>query len=180
MNRFSVSVGFCACLVFTALLGGRADAVEIKLGGTGGDLGTMRMLGAAYKEKNPGTKVIVFPSLGSGGGIRAVIAGAIDLSISSRPLKEEERQAGVRDFPYGKTALVVATAGQQTLQDLTFRKLIDLYAKREITWPDGRPVRLVLRPMNDGDTKLVEEQIDGMAMAFRAAEKRGTAIGRTD
>ncbi|MDA0655354.1 MAG: substrate-binding domain-containing protein [Proteobacteria bacterium] len=169
-----------AILLSLALASGPASAAEIKLGGTGGDLGTMRMIAAAYMEKNPDTKVTVFPSLGSGGGIRAVIGGAIDLSISSRPPKDKVRKAGVQGFAYATTALVVATAGQQNLPDLTLTKLIDIYAKQKSTWPDGRPIRLVLRPLNDGGTKLVSKQVDGMAAAFKAADKPGATIGRSD
>ncbi len=180
MGWFMASIGFFSGLISAALFAGGLNAAEIKLGGTGGDLGTMRLIAKAYMAQNPETEVVVYPSLGSGGGIRAVIAGAIDLSISSRPLKDKERTAGVADFAYGKTALVVATVADQQLKDLSLRRLVDIYAKRDTTWPNGRRIRLVLRPLNDGDTKLVEDQVEGMAMAFRAADRPGATIGRTD
>lgn len=51
---------------------------EIKIGGAGSALGSMKMLGAAFEKKHPGVKVVVLPSLGSIGGIKAVSKGALD------------------------------------------------------------------------------------------------------
>ena len=180
MKLFFPSIGFFACLIFSTLLGAPLGAVELKMGGTGGDLGTLRLLAKSYMARNPDVKITVFPSLGSGGGIRAVAAGAIDLSISTRPLNEQERATGLRDFTYGKTALVLASSGQHTLLNLTLRDVVDLYTNNRLTWPDGHIIRVILRPMNDSDTKLVEKQIDGMEAAFHAAEKRGATIGGSD
>ena len=180
MKRFFPSIGFFTLLMFTTLPGAPAGAAELKMGGTGGDLGTLRLLADAYAAKHPDLKITVFPSLGSGGGIRAVAAGAIDLSISSRPLKEQERAAGLRDFAYGKTALVLASSGQHRELDLTLPDVVELYTHNQRSWLDGHVIRMILRPRNDGDTKLLEKQIDGMAAAFRTAEKRGATIGRSD
>ena len=52
------------------------------------------ILGAAFAEANPGVTVTILPSLGSGGGIKAVLAGAIDIGLSARPSKATERDAG--------------------------------------------------------------------------------------
>jgi phosphate transport system substrate-binding protein len=127
-----------AILISLALAGGQASAAEIKIGGTGTDLGTMRVLGNAFKKKNPDTTITVFPSLGSGGGIRALVGGAIDIAISSRPPKDKESKAGLKAFRYGTTALVIATAGKQSLPGLTSEKLIEIYAKRQTNGRMGK------------------------------------------
>lgn len=60
-------------LMATAIMGFGAPsaglAETLKIGGTGGDLGTMRQLGEAFTAKHPGVTVEVLPSLGSGGGV---------------------------------------------------------------------------------------------------------------
>lgn len=62
---------------------GSASAAEtsLRFGGTGGSLGPMRQLSEAFMKVNPDVAIEVLPSLGSGGGIKAVLAGAIDLSF---------------------------------------------------------------------------------------------------
>lgn len=157
------------------------QAADLALGGTGGDLGTMRVLGEAFEKANPGTTVEVLPSLGSGGGIKAVLAGAIDLSISSRPLKDKERAKGATAAPYAKTALVFATPLSNPQIGLTRAEVVEIYAGKRTAWSDGTLIRLILRPEADTDTQIVMASIPGFeAAASKAAERRGLPIGVSD
>jgi phosphate transport system substrate-binding protein len=84
-----------------------AQGANLRVGGTGTTLGTMRLLGAAFEKANATVSVTVLSSLGSTGGIRAAIAGAIDIGVSARPLAEAERGQGAGAIEYGRTPLVV-------------------------------------------------------------------------
>lgn len=44
--------------------------VNLKMGGTGSDLGTMHLLAGAYHKHVPGTVIEIQSSIGSTGGIR--------------------------------------------------------------------------------------------------------------
>jgi phosphate transport system substrate-binding protein len=79
-------------------LAGAAYAGEIvRVGGAGSGLGGMRLLAKAFEAGHPGTKVQVFSSLGSSGGIKALLVGSLDLAVSGRPgAKGRGRRAGVR------------------------------------------------------------------------------------
>jgi phosphate transport system substrate-binding protein len=157
------------------------QAADLTLGGTGGDLGTMQVLGEIFETVNPGSTVEVLPSLGSGGGIKAVLAGAIDLSISSRPLKDKERAKGAKATSYAKTALVFATPLSNPQIGLTRAEVIEIYAGERTTWSDGTLIRLVLRPRIDTDVQIVMVAIPGMAAATsKAAGRRGLPIGVSD
>ncbi len=160
--------------------GTAATAETLKIGGTGGDLGTMRILGDAFEKANSSVKVSVLKSLGSGGGISAVIDGAIDVAISSRPPKEGEREAGVESLPYARTAIALATNSTQLIEDFKYANLVSFYARQDRRWHDGSAIRLVLRPNNDGDSKLLYAKIPGLEEAAGAARKRGSPLGMTD
>src|SRR4051794_12481026 len=58
----------------------------LRIGGTGMALATMRQIGQALTATYPAATVRVLPSLGTGGGLAAVAAGAIDLAVSARAL----------------------------------------------------------------------------------------------
>ena len=156
-------------LAIAIFLAGKA-AADVKIGGTGNALGTMEQLGKAYAKGNPGTKVTVLPSLGSGGGIKAVASGAIDIGVSSRPLKEEERQLGLVESEYARTPFVFAVPAKSRVIAISSGQIADLYSGRTEAWPDGGRVRLVLRPAGDGDSVQIRKMNAAIGAALTHAE----------
>ena len=149
-----------------------AHAQEIKVGGTGAALGTMQLLAQAYARVQPDAKITVLPSMGSGGGIKAVLAGAIQLGVSARPLTEAEAKAGAAAFEYGRTPFVFATASTNKVTGITTQNLVEFYAGKVEQWPDGSRVRLVLRPIGDSDSETIKSMSPAMRDAKSAAEQR--------
>jgi phosphate transport system substrate-binding protein len=160
----------CAFLALTATA--TVQAQEIKIGGTGAALGTMQLLGQAYAKTQPDARVTVLPSMGSGGGIKAVLAGAIQIGVSSRPLSEAESKAGAVAVEYGRTPLVFATAASSKVAGITTQNLVDFYAGKVEEWPDGSKLRLVLRPIGDSDSETIKAMSPAMREAKSVAEQR--------
>ena len=71
-----------------------ADNGTIRIGGTGGAYGSLTQVATSFQKKYPNVRFDFIPSLGSTGGIKAVIAGSIDLGLSSRPLTDAELHQG--------------------------------------------------------------------------------------
>ncbi len=152
------------------LAGKAAAAVEIKVGGTGNALGTMREVAKAYSTGNPGAKITVLPSLGSGGGINAVANGVIDIAVSSRPLKDEERALDLVESEYARTPFVFAVPAKSTVIAMTSAQIADLYSGRTQAWPEGGRVRLVMRPASDGDSQQIRKMTAAIGEALTHAE----------
>src|SRR5688572_25768834 len=133
-------------LASTAILfaGQAAAAEEIKIGGTGNALGTMRLLGDAYTRQNPHIKVTVLPSLGSGGAIKAVPKGVLDIGLSARPLTGDEGKLGAVSIEYARTALVFAVSTKINVTALTLDQVADIYGGKMANWPDGTQIRPIL------------------------------------
>ena len=156
-------------------------AEALTLGGTGTGLGTMRILGESFHSISPETRLEVLPSIGSSGGIKAVLAGAIDIAVSARPLKEEERKQGALEWAYAKTPLVWATHQNNGQSELSRAELIAMYDGTLRTWKDGRIARIVLRSETETDTELLRKYIPGMDAALaQAYQRRGPPIALTD
>jgi phosphate transport system substrate-binding protein len=149
-----------------------AQADEIKIGGTGAGVGTMALLVKAFARERPDLQLSVLPSMGSGGSIKAVLAGAIQIGISARALKEDERRAGAVSLEYARTPFVFAVAASSRVDGITTGQLIEAYAGRASDWPDGSKLRLVLRPTGDSDSDLIRHLAPGMPGALDAAEQR--------
>jgi len=158
-----------------------SQAEEIMIGGTGGALATMKLLGDAYSKNHPETKIIVLPSLGSGGGIKAVIAGAIQVAVSSRPIKDSETSLGASAFEYARTPFVFVVPLKSKTQAITSADLVDIYSGTRDRWPDGTRIRLVLRPVGDSDSDMVKSISPEVKQAKLRAEKRpGMLFAVTD
>lgn len=174
----------CAfAMASTALLfaGGATAAEEIRIGGTGAGLGTMHLLAAAFTKKNPDVKVTVLPSLGSGGGIKAVANGAIDIAVSARSLTEDERKLGLAESEYARTPFVFAVSAKSKVTAITTAQIADLYAGRMETWPDGSRIRPILRPAGDADSDQIKKIAPAVAAGLINAEKvPGTPFALTD
>jgi phosphate transport system substrate-binding protein len=171
---------FLAALLLLASPG-QATAAMIRVGGTGSDLGTMKLLARAFEAVHPQHAVEVLPSLGSSGGIKASLAGAIDIGLTSRMPREAERIPGTRTFAYAKSPLVLATARDNPEQGLTTRQLVEIFAGDRRRWADGNLIRLVLRDKSDSDSRILKSLDPDLATAMENARaRRGVPVAFTD
>ena len=74
----------------------------IVVGGTGCALAAMEDMAQAFQKKHPELAIKIIPSLGSGGGIKGVLAGSLDLALSARPLTEWEKSQGASAKEYAR------------------------------------------------------------------------------
>lgn len=153
----------------------------IRIGGTGTAIGSMKLLAAAFEKSHAGLRVEVLPSMGSSGAIRAVEKGVIGIAISSRLLKEEERKLGLSFLEYARTPLMPVTEGTVSSSPLTKEALLRIYRGESTVWPDGRRVRLILRPAGEADTAIIKGISPEMSAAVeRAALRQGMQTALTD
>lgn len=117
--------------------------------GTGSSIGAMRRMAEGFQRKHPNVAIDVLPSIGSTGGIKAVKEGRIDIGLSSRPLTPEERRMEIIAEPYGRTPFIFAVQESNPTKGVPLTEIEDIYAGKRRTWPDGTPIRLILRPLRD-------------------------------
>lgn len=172
-----------ALLFFLSMLiAGNAFCGEmIVIGGTGCALGGVQEVAKAFQKQHPAVAIKVVPSLGSGGGIKAVLAGSLDLALSARPLNEQEKTEGADERPYARSPFVFAIAARAKAYPLTLKQVASIYAGEMSAWPDGSPIRLVLRPESDTDTVLLKRMSPDMESGVRKALSReGMLVAVTD
>ena len=153
----------------------------LRIGGTGAAIATMTQVAAAFQKKHPDVRLVFPPSLGSSGAIKAVIAGALDVGLNSRPLTAAERGHGLVLAEYARTPLLLVTSHQGAEINFTLKQIAALYNGDIQTYPDGAPLRLIMRPEVEIDTHLVRglsPEID--AAVHRAQSREGMSVAVTD
>jgi len=162
-------------------LASAASAQEIRIGGTGGALGAMRLLATAYAQREPGARVTVADSLGTSGAIKAVARRALDIGLTARELDRDEMQPGIVATEYARSPLVFAVSPKTPVSSTSLSALADIYSGRTAAWPDGQQTRPVLRQAGDGTTKQLRQMSPAMDLALTAAEQRpGMPFAVTD
>ncbi len=153
----------------------------IRINGSGAPLDMMKPLAEAYGKTKRNVSFEFAKPLGSSGSIKALLAGAIDIAVVSRPLNPEETARGGVSKPFGRTPLAVVTHREVRLKTISTRELEGIYTGRTKNWPGGETVRVILRPREDTDTKILKSLSPAMAVAVAAAHQRqGMRIALTD
>lgn len=158
-----------------------AHAGKLVIGGSGTDIATMKIIATAFMKQNTDKTVLVLPSLGSGGGIKALANGKIGIGLSSRPLNTKEKKYPVRAYQYARTPMVLATPQANEAQTISINTFFDAMMGKKRYWPDGKLIRIILRPPSDSDTLLLKSTYpqaeNALAMAYK---QRGIPIASTD
>jgi phosphate transport system substrate-binding protein len=164
----SRSLSCCVIAVGIALLlgisAGSAGADVLRTGGPGGVTQMLQQMGAAFSQHEPGTKLMVIPNLGSGGAIAGVADGLLDFAVSGRPLSSEEAKS--------LTAIVLAStpfglaSSQPNPGNIKSVDIAAFFQNVRSVWPDGTPVRIVLRSPSEVDAILLANTFPNMAAAI--------------
>jgi len=129
------------------------------LAGSGSNLPMSRLLVDGFRGEGP--TPIVQPSIGSGGGIRALLDGVIDIALVSRPLKERERALGLVSMPYARVPIVIAVHSDVPDTNISTPELVAIYAGHRHTWSDGSPISVLQRERGDSSHRAVGSVVAG-------------------
>lgn len=181
MKRKNLFIWFFVFFSWMLGITGTVYAETVKVGGTGFALGVMKILATTFEKQNPGIKIEVYPSLGSSGGIKAVLDGALDIGLSARALKQEEIGMGGNALELARTPLIFFANNSVTENGLTFQELERIYKGQSLYWPDGAPIRLVLRPEGETDTNIIRKVSPSMEQAIvESLSREGMNVAITD
>ena len=157
------------CGLFAAFA---AHAGELRIGGTGSTLGTMRLLGEAFSKEHPGIKVVILKSTGSAGAAKGVARGLIDIGLSSRPLDDSERANGLLVVEYARSPTVLAVSNTLKVHAISRAQLAEIFSGRLDHWPDGTPIRPIMRRAGDGNSIDLKRLSPAIDLALGEAEQR--------
>lgn len=153
----------------------------LRLAGSGSNLPMARALSATFTA-GASHHPVVHASIGSGGGVRALLDGVIDIALVSRPLREAEREQGLVATPYARVPIVVAAHASVPTIDLRRDELVEIYSGRRDRWSDGSRIVVLQRERGDSSHSAVARVVAGFGEANEAAykESRWRVLYRDD
>lgn len=88
-----------------------------------------------FKEKYPNVTVTYDPT-GSGTGIQQATAGSCDIGLSSRALKDEEKEAGVTETVVAKDGIAIVVNKENTMTELTVDQITKIATGEITNWSE--------------------------------------------
>ncbi len=124
-------------------------------------------VGAAFTQKYPGVNY-TWKANGSSKGIKALLAGEIDVAASSRPLSDQEKSQGLVAVPV-KTDAIAILVGKANPYDgsLTSDQLRMIFSGKATNWSQvggpPLPLRVINRNSESGTYKVFQDAVLGGA-----------------
>lgn len=123
---------------------------------TGGSTSVEKVIGAlgeAFMEANPSVDVTYDPT-GSGAGVTGASDGTLDIGLSSRALKDEEKAQGLKETTFALDGIAIVVNTENTAEDLSLEQIAKLATGEITNWsevggPDA-PVVLIGREAGSG------------------------------
>lgn len=171
-------------LALAAVLASAALAqsqLPVRIAGSGANVGAINLLTADLRKQNAAAQFSPIEVVGSSGAIKAVLAGAMHIALTSRPLTEKERVAGAREIEYARTPFAIVVRQDSRMTSISSAQMASYFSGGVETGPDGVRVRPVLRSLTDTDTVLLKRMSPAAGPAIELALKRpGMLIASTD
>ena len=133
-----ISIALTAVMALMVLAG---CSGKDKLSGTVSTDGSTSMksvigaLGEAFENENSGVTFTYNPT-GSGSGIQAVLEGRCDIGLSSRSLKDSEKESGLTETVLAYDGIAVIVHPENAVSDLSVETIAKIYTGEITNWSE--------------------------------------------
>lgn len=91
------------------------------------------ILSEQFMDDNPGV-TITYDATGSGTGIEAVANGTCDIGLSSRSLKSEESEKGLKEGTVALDGIAIIVNGNNALTDISLDEIAEIFTGEKESW----------------------------------------------
>ncbi|MBU0674786.1 MAG: substrate-binding domain-containing protein [Proteobacteria bacterium] len=167
---------FFICMLLVFLPTGAFAGHLLEIPGTGDSQELMRLLADDFAKLQPGFKVVIPDSIGSGGGIKNVAAGLSELGRVARPLKEKEKRYGLSYREFARSPVVfIVNESVSGIDNLTSEQVVGIYSGRITDWGQlgASPGKIYVVDRENGDSSraALEQDIPGFSTIKKTVGK---------
>ncbi len=139
--------------------------VILRVSGSGSTTAILTGIQDAFETDTPGYKLEILPGSGSGGGVKGIIKGQLDVAAMARPLKDEEAAQDVEFFLIGQAGVGIVTHVDIEALDLTTDQIKAIFSGEVANWSEvggvDQAIILYVRDEDDSSTKALRQTIIG-------------------
>lgn len=147
-----------ACLgVLLSVSAAIADTLTIP--GSGNPEYVLKELAAAYNSRQNQHRIVIPPTIGTAGAVRAVMEGTASMGRVGRPLQDKELSLGLTYYPLGRDPVVFVGGAGVTVSSISPQQAIDIFTGKISNWSDlgGTPalIRAIGREVSDASRQSI-------------------------
>lgn len=139
--------------------------VTLKVSGSGTITSILEALKPAFEADTPGYSLDILAGTGTGGGVKGIIEGVLDVAAMARPPTDEETKQNVEYTEFGKSATVIFTHPEVGITSLTTAQVAQIFAGEITNWSEvggpDRDIILYVRDEDESSTKDLRKAIFG-------------------
>ncbi len=159
----SASLFLAACTESSEITDGRNAGEQIRVSGSGTCLPLLRLL--SESDAGGPSEFVYLPGLHSGGGIKGVANGDLEIGAVSRALTPEEEKLGLRYTLLSRDGLVIAVHPSVPIKGLTSQQVRDIYAGMYSNWTElggpDLPITILDRNEDESAKIVLREHVLG-------------------
>jgi phosphate transport system substrate-binding protein len=136
--------------------------------GTGDSSEILKILAADFTEIHNNIIVKIPPSIGSGGGIRAVVAGKYEIARVAGDQSRKVAKYGLAYHKFARSPIAFAiNESVKVITTLSRKQVVDIYSGKIKHWDQlsegtkGNKIYVIAREKGDSSLKSIEKVIDG-------------------
>ncbi|MCB9077816.1 MAG: substrate-binding domain-containing protein [Anaerolineaceae bacterium] len=139
--------------------------VVLTVSGSGSATAVLSAIQPAFEADTPGYRLNVLSGSSTGGGVKGVIEGVLDVAAMARPPKAEETAQEIAYVEIGRAGQAVIIHPDISLTNLTSAQIIAIFTGEATNWkqvggPD-QPIILYVRDEADSSTQTLRQAILG-------------------
>ncbi len=132
-----LTVSLMLVLALTGCGGGDAEEPSNESVATDGSTSMSKVIGALGESFEAETGIsVTYNATGSGAGIQAIQEGRCDIGLSSRELKDEEKESGLESTVLALDGIAIVVNTENPIKDLAVEDIAKIYTGEITNWKE--------------------------------------------
>jgi phosphate transport system substrate-binding protein len=137
----------------------------LKVSGSGTTTSVLNGVKPAFEAATPGYRLEIMPGAGTGGGVKGVTEGLLNVAAMARPPKDTETAQGLEYLEIGQSGIAIFVHPSVSVNNLTSKQVVAILTGKITNWAEvggaKSEIALYVRDEEDSSTKAVRSVLLG-------------------